>query len=102
MIVGRDQNCKLSLWSSAFSERDFPREGLPEIVLAGRSNVGKSSLINRLVGQKSLARTSATPGKTRSINFYRLDRLFFPGRSCRGIGYRQGRKGGEPRVEASG
>jgi GTP-binding protein len=61
---------------SAFSESDFPPEGVPEIVLAGRSNVGKSSLINRLAGQKNLARTSATPGKTRSINFYRLDRSF--------------------------
>lgn len=61
---------------SAFSESDFPPEGVPEIVLAGRSNVGKSSLINRLAGQKNLARTSAAPGKTRSINFYRLDRSF--------------------------
>ena len=62
---------------SACSPRDFPREGIPEIVLAGRSNVGKSSLINRLVGRKNLARTSSTPGKTQSINFYRLRRSFF-------------------------
>lgn len=62
---------------SAFSERDFPREGIPEVVLAGRSNVGKSSLINRLAGNRSLARTSSTPGKTRSINFYRFERAFF-------------------------
>jgi GTP-binding protein len=61
---------------SAFTDRDFPPEGGPEVVLAGRSNVGKSSLINRLAGQKNLARTSAAPGKTRSINFYRLDRSF--------------------------
>jgi len=61
---------------SAFSDRDFPPEGAPEVVLTGRSNVGKSSLINRLAGQKNLARTSAAPGKTRSINFYRLDRAF--------------------------
>ncbi len=46
---------------------------LPEIVFSGRSNVGKSSLINRLTNRKSLARTSATPGKTATINFYRLD-----------------------------
>lgn len=45
---------------------------LPEVVFSGRSNVGKSSLINRLVNRKSLARTSSTPGKTATINFYRL------------------------------
>lgn len=48
---------------------------LPEVVFSGRSNVGKSSLINRLLSRKSLARTSATPGKTATINFYRLDTL---------------------------
>lgn len=48
---------------------------LPEIAFSGRSNVGKSSLINRLLNRKALARTSATPGKTATINFYRLDTL---------------------------
>jgi GTP-binding protein len=62
---------------SAVSERDFPREGIPEIVFTGRSNVGKSSLINRLAGNQKLARTSSTPGKTRSINYYLLSRRFF-------------------------
>ncbi|HYK87196.1 MAG TPA: ribosome biogenesis GTP-binding protein YihA/YsxC [Acidobacteriota bacterium] len=62
---------------SAFSERDFPREGIPEVVIAGRSNVGKSSLINQLAGNRSLARTSSTPGKTQSINFYRFEQAFF-------------------------
>jgi len=62
---------------SAVSERDFPREDLPEIVFAGRSNVGKSSLINRLVGKRNLARTSSTPGRTQSINFYRINNSFF-------------------------
>ena len=51
----------------------LPSSTMPEIVFSGRSNVGKSSLINRLTGRKSLARTSATPGKTATINFYRLD-----------------------------
>ena len=62
---------------SAVSEHDFPKEGIPEVVFAGRSNVGKSSLINRLVGNEKLARTSSTPGKTQSINFYRLNGSFF-------------------------
>ena len=62
---------------SAVSERDFPRDDLPEIVFAGRSNVGKSSLINRLVGNRKLARTSSTPGRTQSINFYRINNSFF-------------------------
>jgi GTP-binding protein len=62
---------------SAVSERDFPAEGVPEVVFTGRSNVGKSSLINKLVGNKKLARTSATPGKTQSINYYRIDGSFF-------------------------
>lgn len=62
---------------SAVSERDFPRSGIPEVVFAGRSNVGKSSLINRLVGNVKLARTSSTPGKTQSINFYRINGSYF-------------------------
>lgn len=62
---------------SAFSQRDFPRAGMPEIALAGRSNVGKSSLINKVTGKKGLAKTSAYPGKTRSVNFYRCNGAFF-------------------------
>ncbi len=54
-----------------------PPARLPEVAVAGRSNVGKSSLINALVGRKSLARVSGTPGKTREINFYRIDDRFF-------------------------
>lgn len=53
----------------------FVTADLPEIAVSGHSNVGKSSLINRILGRKSLARTSATPGKTATINFYRLDTL---------------------------
>lgn len=53
----------------------LPESTLPEVAFSGRSNVGKSSLINRLVNRKTLARTSATPGKTATINFYRLDSM---------------------------
>ena len=51
----------------------LPAGGLPEVALAGRSNVGKSSLLNRLTGRKKLARISKTPGKTRELNLYRID-----------------------------
>ena len=51
----------------------LPAGDLPEIVFSGKSNVGKSSLINKLLNRKNLARVSATPGKTATINFYRLD-----------------------------
>ncbi len=57
------------------SAEQFFASDLPEVVLAGRSNVGKSSLINKLCNQKSLARVSATPGKTETINVYRLNQL---------------------------
>ncbi|MBC7958961.1 MAG: 50S ribosome-binding GTPase, partial [Vallitaleaceae bacterium] len=51
----------------------FPTTGLPEIAFAGKSNVGKSSLINGLINRKALARTSGQPGKTRTINFYNVE-----------------------------
>lgn len=57
----------------AASVRDFPESTLPEIAFAGRSNVGKSSLINSQVFRKNLAHTSSTPGKTQQINFYKVD-----------------------------
>lgn len=60
---------------SAGLSRQLPASALPEFAFSGRSNVGKSSLINRLLNRKNLARTSATPGKTATINFYRLDTL---------------------------
>jgi GTP-binding protein len=55
----------------------LPPSDRPEIVFSGRSNVGKSSLINRLCNRKNLARVSATPGKTATINFYRVDMVYF-------------------------
>lgn len=58
-------------------ESQFPKDGLCQIALSGRSNVGKSSLLNRLVGRKSFARVSGQPGKTITINFYRVDKKFY-------------------------
>ena len=62
---------------SAFTTSDLPEEKLPEVVLCGRSNVGKSSFINSLFNRKNLAKTSSTPGKTRSINYYSIDSKFY-------------------------
>lgn len=62
---------------SAVSPKQYPKDGLPQIVLVGKSNVGKSSFINTLVNRKKLARTSSEPGKTRQINFYNMDNMFY-------------------------
>ena len=68
--------------------RKLPDTGLPEIAFAGRSNVGKSSLINALLQRKSLARTSSTPGKTQTMNYYKVnDDVFFV--DLPGYGYAQ-------------
>ena len=61
----------------AVLQSQYPEENLVEIALAGRSNVGKSSLINSLINRKNLARTSQKPGKTRTINFYNIDEKFY-------------------------
>ena len=61
---------------SVFSPEDLPTDGLPEIALIGRSNVGKSSLINALAERKELARTSSTPGKTQCLNYYQFNEFY--------------------------
>lgn len=63
--------------TSAPSLDECPPEDLPEVCFAGRSNVGKSSLINSLVNRKRLARTSNTPGKTQQMNYYNIDQKFY-------------------------
>jgi len=61
---------------SAFAEADWPEDSQPEIAFLGRSNVGKSSLINSLLGVRGLARTSSTPGRTQSLNFFLINQRF--------------------------
>ena len=82
----------------------FPRPSVPEIAFLGRSNVGKSSLLNRLVNRKKLARTSSTPGKTRLVHWYRVEG---PARELHlvdlpGYGFREGLEGRAPQVEGAG
>lgn len=67
---------KSELETVAVKPSQYPPVGLPEIAFAGRSNVGKSSLLNLLTGRKSLARVSGSPGKTRTINFYKVNDEF--------------------------
>jgi len=63
---------------SAVRPDQYPEDGLPEFALAGRSNVGKSSFINRMIGRKALARISSKPGKTQTLNFFKIEeQLFF-------------------------
>jgi GTP-binding protein len=63
--------------AAATQSSSFPKTRLPEVVFLGRSNVGKSSLINSLLGVKGLARTSSTPGRTQSINFFLINKAFY-------------------------
>ena len=72
MIV---KNAKFEI--SAVGPKQYPQGDLPEVVLVGKSNVGKSSFINTMINRKNLARTSNTPGKTRQINFYNIDEKFY-------------------------
>ncbi len=62
---------------AVYNLKELPGEKLPALILCGRSNVGKSSLINSLFNRKDLAKISSTPGKTRSINYYKIDNKFF-------------------------
>jgi GTP-binding protein len=62
---------------SAVGPDQYPQDGLPEFALAGRSNVGKSSLINKLIDRKNLARTSSQPGKTQTLNYYKINEMLY-------------------------
>jgi len=62
---------------SAVAPKQYPAENLPEIALAGRSNVGKSSFINKMINRKALARTSSKPGKTQTLNYYFINEFFY-------------------------
>lgn len=68
---------------SALKRSDYPKESLPEVAFAGRSNVGKSSLLNAIVNKKNIARTSSSPGRTQMLNFFRINNQIcfvdFPG-----------------------
>ncbi len=89
----------VSLEAVAVKKEQYPIQGYPEIAFVGKSNVGKSSLINCMINRKALARTSQTPGKTRTINFYNVeDQLFFvdlPGYGYAKIAKSEARKWGQ-------
>jgi len=64
-------------WGSVYKVKDLPKDGLPEIIFVGRSNVGKSSLINTLLGSHKAAQVSKQPGKTRALNFFKIDNKLY-------------------------
>ncbi|MBU0481435.1 MAG: ribosome biogenesis GTP-binding protein YihA/YsxC [Proteobacteria bacterium] len=66
------ETCQVSFVTSAFNNSQLPDAELPEIAFAGRSNVGKSSLINKLINRRSLVKVSSRPGKTQSLNYFRV------------------------------
>ncbi|AEM78191.1 ribosome biogenesis GTP-binding protein YihA/YsxC [Thermoanaerobacter wiegelii] len=67
----------VELVRTAFNEEQYPKDNFPQIVIVGRSNVGKSTLINTVLNRKNLAKTSSKPGKTRGINFYLINNGFY-------------------------
>ena len=69
------QNSNLEITAGRIDQ--FPSKAIPQIVFSGRSNVGKSSLINTMLGRKSLARVSSAPGKTITVNFYNVDKKIY-------------------------
>jgi GTP-binding protein len=94
---------KIEFAIDAAAPEAFPRDGLPEVAVLGRSNVGKSSFINALVGRRKLARTSAHPGKTRRIHFYRIEERAYlvdlPGYGYAGVSQAE-RRAWRPLVES--
>src|SRR5690625_2766176 len=90
---------KAEIEISAVKKEQYPKTNLPEIALAGRSNVGKSSFINQIIGRKNLVRTSSTPGKTRTLNFYLVNDSFYfvdvPGYGYAKVSKREREKWGE-------
>lgn len=91
------QNASITV--SAVKPAQYPKEGYPEIAFAGRSNVGKSSFINKMLARKKLARTSSTPGKTAQINFYNIDECIYfvdlPGYGYAAVSKEEKRRWGE-------
>ena len=85
---------------SVMNKSQYPKNNLPEIVLAGKSNVGKSSFVNSMINRKSLARTSSAPGKTRQLNFYNMDDKFYFV-ELPGYGYSEMSKAEQVKVGAS-
>lgn len=68
---------KINFERSVFNLSDLPKKNLPEVIICGRSNVGKSTFINNLFNRKNIARISSYPGKTRSINYFNIDDTFY-------------------------
>ena len=75
--ISRQNFSDVSFVTSVFDLKELPAPELPEIAFAGRSNVGKSSLLNRLINRRNLVKTSSKPGKTQSLNFFLVENCFY-------------------------